>query len=68
MRAFAFAALVLALQCGQLDGNLLLDSALFVQLVGGADQVDGHLGFGGQGGATLPALRHVRPLGVISSR
>lgn len=45
MWAFAFAAL--ALQGGQLGGDLLLDSALLVQLVGGADQVDWHLGFGG---------------------
>lgn len=68
MGAFAFAALVLDLQCGQLGGDLLLDSTLFVQLVGGADQVDGYLCFGGHGAATLPARLHVYPLRVISSR
>lgn len=38
----------------QLGGDLLLHDCRLIHLVGGADQLDGQLGLGGQGGDALP--------------
>ncbi len=57
------AVLLLAFRLGsQLGGDLLLDGAGFVGLVGGANEVDGH-GFNKKVGDALPAWRYKgRPL------
>lgn len=56
-----FQAFVLALgQRRQLGGDLLLDGSWFVHLVGGADQLDGQLGLGGQRSHALLARRNLR--------
>lgn len=56
-----FEAFVLSLgQCCQLGGDLLLYGSRFVNLVGGADQLDGQLGLGQQRGHALLAWRNLR--------
>lgn len=55
------AVLLLAFRLGsQLGGDLLLDGAGFVGLVGGANEVDGHYGFNRKVGDALPAWRYQR--------
>lgn len=60
-------ALLFALaEGGEFGGDLLLDSTLLVQLVGGADEVDGNLGFRRQGVAgALSAGVDLGTLGVV---
>lgn len=56
-----FQAFVLPLgQSRQLGGDLLLHGGRLVHLVGGADQLDGQLGLGGQRSHALLARRNLR--------
>lgn len=67
VRTLALPALLLALaERGEFGGYLLLDAALLVQLVGGADEVDGNLSLGRQGVAgALSARVDFRTLRVV---
>lgn len=63
------AVLLFAFRLGsQLGGDLLLDRAGFVVLVGGAKEVDGHFGFNRKVGDALLAWRYQRrPLIEVGS-
>lgn len=67
LRTLALPAPLLALaQCGEFGRYLLLDTALLVQLVGGADEMDGNLRLGRQGVAgALSARVDFRTLWVV---
>lgn len=60
MVGLALAALLLALDESQLGGDLLMDDPRLVGLVGGTDQVDGHLRFDGRGTDALATWGHLR--------